>query len=148
MEKIRVKETELQTQFSDTGSLKMEDIDPRVKEMYEGVREVLKRYRSGKVPKAFKIIPKLRNWEQILYITEPHNWTAAAVFQATRIFCSGLAQTMAQRFYNLVLLPRIRDDLAEFNKLNPYLFRALKKSLFKPAAFMKGIIIPLLEVSV
>lgn len=52
---------------------------------------------------------------------------------------------MAQRFYNLVLLPRIRDDLCEFKKLNTHLYRALKRALFKPAAFMKGIILPLLE---
>ncbi|XP_055539644.1 bystin [Wyeomyia smithii] len=145
MDKITEKQTEIQTQFSDNGSLKMEEIDPRVREMYEGVRDVLKRYRSGRVPKAFKIVPKLRNWEQILYITEPHNWSAAAMFQATRIFSSGLTQYMAQRFYNLVLLPRIRDDLAEYHKLNFYLYRSLKKALFKPAAFMKGIILPLLE---
>uniref|UniRef100_U5EVH8 Putative cell adhesion complex protein bystin n=1 Tax=Corethrella appendiculata TaxID=1370023 RepID=U5EVH8_9DIPT len=145
MDKITEKQTEIQTQFSDTGSLKMEEVDPRVREMYEGVRDVLKRYRSGKVPKAFKVIPKLRNWEQILYITEPHNWSAAAMFQGTRLFSSGLAPHMAQRFYNLVLLPRIRDDLAEYNRLNTHLYRALKKALFKPAAFMKGIILPLLE---
>jgi essential nuclear protein 1 len=145
MEKIAEKQTEIQTQFSETGSLKLEDIDPRVKEMYEGVRDVMKRFRSGKVPKAFKIIPKLRNWEQILYITEPHNWSAAAMYEGTRIFCSGLTQHMSQRFYNLVLLPRIRDDLAEYKKLNTYLYRSLKKALFKPAAFFKGIILPLLE---
>lgn len=52
---------------------------------------------------------------------------------------------MAQRFYNLVLLPRIRDDLCEYKKLNMHLYNALKKALFKPAAFMKGIILPLLE---
>ncbi|XP_052866487.1 bystin [Anopheles cruzii] len=145
MDKITEKQTEIQTQFSDTGSLKMEEIDPRVREMYEGVREVLKRYRNGKIPKAFKLIPKLRNWEQFLYLTEPQSWSAAAMFQATRAFSSGLTQYMAQRFYNLVLLPRVRDDLAEYNRLNFYLYRALKKALFKPAAFMKGIVLPLLE---
>lgn len=36
------------------------------------------------LPKAFKIIPALSNWEQILYITEPETWTAAAMYQATR----------------------------------------------------------------
>lgn len=56
----------------------------RVREMYEGVRDVMKRYRSGKLPKAFKIIPRLRNWEQILFTTEPYNWSAAAMFQGTR----------------------------------------------------------------
>lgn len=113
--------------------------------MYEGIRDVMKRYRSGKVPKAFKIVPKLRNWEQILYITEPHNWSAAGMYRATKIFSSVLTQHMAQRFYNLALLPRIRDDLCEYKKLNPHLYSALKKALFKPAAFMKGIILPLLE---
>jgi essential nuclear protein 1 len=145
MEKIAERKTEIQTQFSDNGSLAMEEIDPRVKEMYEGVRDVMKRFRAGKVPKAFKIIPKLKNWEQILFLTEPHNWSSSAMYEGTKIFASGLAQSMTQRFYNLVLLPRVRDDLAEFNKLNSYLYRSLKKALFKPAAFFKGIILPLLE---
>ncbi|XP_030378167.1 bystin [Scaptodrosophila lebanonensis] len=145
MQRIQEKEADIHTKVSDEGSLQIEEIDPRVKEMYEGVRDVLKRYRSGKVPKAFKIIPRLRNWEQILFITEPHNWTAAAMFQGTRIFCSVLSQAMAQRFYNLVLLPRVRDDLCEYKKLNMHLYNALKRALFKPAAFMKGIILPLLE---
>lgn len=145
MEKIAQKQNELHNQFSDAGSLKVEDLDPRVKEMYEGVRDVMKKYRSGKVPKAFKVIPKLRNWEQILFITEPQNWTAAAMFKGTRIFSSVLSHPMAQRFYNLVLLPRIRDDLCEYKKLNSHLYASLKKALFKPAAFFKGIILPLLE---
>ena len=46
--------------------------------------QVLSKYRSGKLPKAFKIIPALSNWEQILYVTEPEAWTAAAMYQATR----------------------------------------------------------------
>ncbi|XP_058127500.1 bystin [Anopheles ziemanni] len=145
LEKISEKQTEIQTQFTDNGSLQLEEIDPRVREMYEGVRDVLKRYRNGKMPKAFKLIPKLRNWEQFLYITEPQNWSAAAMFQAVRIFSSSLTQYMAQRFYNLVLLPRVRDDLAEYGRLNFYLYRALKLALYKPAGFMKGIILPLLE---
>ncbi|GLV41446.1 by S6 [Carabus blaptoides fortunei] len=145
MEKITEKQTELETQFSDAGSLQMQDIDPRVKQMYEGVRDVLQKYRSGKLPKAFKIIPNLRNWEQILYITDPPSWSAAAMYQATRIFASNLKEKMAQRFYNLVLFPRIRDDLAEYKRLNFHLYQALRKALFKPGGFMKGILLPLLE---
>ncbi len=114
MEKIAERKTEIQTQFSDNGTIAMEDLDPKVKEMYEGVRDVMKRYRSGKVPKAFKIISKLKNWEQILFITEPHNWSSAAMFEGTKMFCSGSTQSMSQRFYNLVILPRVRDDLAGF----------------------------------
>lgn len=36
------------------------------------------------------------------------------MYEGTKMFSSGLTQTMTQRFYNLVLLPRVRDDLAEF----------------------------------
>uniref|UniRef100_A0A1L8E3L3 Putative cell adhesion complex protein bystin n=1 Tax=Nyssomyia neivai TaxID=330878 RepID=A0A1L8E3L3_9DIPT len=145
MEKIAQKQGELHSQLSDAGSLKIEELDPRVREMYEGVKDVMKKYRSGKVPKAFKVIPKLRNWEQILYITEPQHWSAAAMYRGTRIFSSVLSHPMAQRFYNLVLLPRIRDDLCEYKRLNSHLYAALRKALFKPAAFFKGIILPLLE---
>ncbi|XP_006621279.1 bystin [Apis dorsata] len=145
LEKLTEKKTEIETQFSDAGSLQMQDLDARVKAMYEGVRDVLSKYRSGKLPKAFKIVPSLRNWEQILYITDPPRWSAAAMYQATRIFASNLKEKMAQRFYNLILLPRIRDDLAEYKRLNFHLYQALRKALFKPAGFMKGILLPLLE---
>lgn len=145
LEKIVEKQNDVHVKLSDIESLHIEEIDNSVRNMYEGVRDVMKRYRSGKVPKAFKIIPKLKNWEQILFITEPHKWSAAAMFQGTRIFSSVLSQGMTQRFYNLVLLPRIRDDLSEYSHLNVHLYNSLTKALFKPAAFMKGIILPLLE---
>jgi essential nuclear protein 1 len=35
---------------------------------------LLSRYKSGKLPKAFKIIPSLQNWEEILFITRPGQW--------------------------------------------------------------------------
>jgi essential nuclear protein 1 len=119
--------------------------DPKVVTVYGAVGKILSKYRSGKVPKAFKIIPKLHNWEEILFITEPETWSAAAVYQATRIFTSNLKAKMAQRFFNLVLLPRIRDDIEEFKKLNFHLYRSVAKTLFKPGAFFKGILIPLCQ---
>lgn len=145
MEKITEKQTEVGTAMSEVSGRPMPKLDPRVVEVYRGVGKVLSKYRSGKLPKAFKIIPSLSNWEQILYLTEPESWTAAAMYQATRIFSSNLKELMAQRFYNLVLLPRIRDDIAEFKKLNFHLYQALKKALFKPAAWFKGILIPFCE---
>nr|CAG4645498.1 EOG090X058P [Lynceus sp. MCZ IZ 141354] len=144
-EKLTEKKTEIAEQFSDAGSMKLHDLDPRVKTMYESVQVVLSRYRSGKLPKAFKIIPNLQNWEQILYITNPDTWTAAAMRAATRIFSSNLPENMAQRFFNLVLLPRVRDDIAEYKKLNFHLYQALRKALFKPGAFFKGFLLPLCE---
>lgn len=145
MEKITEKQTEIETRFSDAGTMQMQDIDPRVTAMFEGIRDVLRKYRSGKIPKGFKIIPTLVNWEQILYITDPPTWSAAAMYQGTRIFASNLKEKMAQRFFNLVLLPRVRDDLAEYKRLNFHLYQAVRKSLFKPGGFMKGFLLPLLE---
>ncbi|KFO36154.1 Bystin [Fukomys damarensis] len=145
MEKLTEKQTEVETVMSEVSGFPVPQLDPRVLEVYRGVREVLSKYRSGKLPKAFKIIPALSNWEQILYVTEPESWTAAAMYQATRIFASNLKERMAQRFYNLVLLPRVRDDIAEYKRLNFHLYMALKKALFKPGAWFKGILIPLCE---
>ena len=73
--------------------------------------KLLSRYRAGKLPKAFKIIPSLRQWEEVLYLTMPFEWSAHAMRAATRIFASNLNPKMAQRFYALVLLPTVRDDI-------------------------------------
>jgi essential nuclear protein 1 len=40
-------------------------LDPRISAMYEQVGQILSHYRSGKIPKAFKILPNLSNWEQV-----------------------------------------------------------------------------------
>lgn len=145
-DKLKEKETELSELINEEGpSNKIHNLDDRAIEMYKQVKIILQRYRHGKLPKAFKVIPQLSNWEEVLFITEPDCWTAAAMFQATRLFTSNLKERMAQRFFNLVLLPRIRDDIEEYKRLNFHLYQALKKSLYKPGAFFKGIVIPLCE---
>ena len=60
--------------FSDNASVQMEQIDERVASMYKQIRTILSRYRSGKLPKAFKIIPSLRNWEQVDLILHFHTF--------------------------------------------------------------------------
>ncbi|CAG8441572.1 3116_t:CDS:2 [Ambispora leptoticha] len=119
-------------------------IDPKIVEVYTKVGTLLSRYKSGKLPKAFKIIPSLSNWEDILYLTRPENWSANATYQATRIFAS-VKPKQAQRFFDLVLLEKTREDIHENKKLNYHLYMALKKALYKPAGFFKGILFPLCE---
>eukprot|EP00040_Diaphanoeca_grandis_P032868 m.200048 g.200048 ORF g.200048 m.200048 type:complete len:443 (-) comp32758_c1_seq1:231-1559(-) len=147
--KIKEKETEIASQYSVMEDTENNDTykppDPKIVSVFDSVGKILKKYRSGKFPKAFKIIPNLVNWEEILYLTEPDGWSAAAMFQATRVFASNLKSKMAQRFYNLVLLPRVRDDIADYKKLNFHLYQAVAKSLYKPGAFFKGILIPLCQ---
>lgn len=143
MEKIQDKKTEIESQMSERSTAPQ--MDERLVQVFKGVGQILAKYRSGKIPKAFKVIPSLTNWEDVLYLTEPDKWSAAAMFQATRIFVSNLNVKMAQRFFNLVLLPRVRDDIAEYKRLNYHLYMSLKKALFKPAAFFKGILLPMCE---
>jgi essential nuclear protein 1 len=53
--------------------------------------------------------------------------------------------TSPPRFYNLILLPRILNDIQENKKLNYHLYMSLKKALYKPAAWFKGILLPVCE---
>merc|ERR1711994_1181330 len=143
-EKITEKRTEIDTEFTDDSQV-AKDLDPKVLEMYSEIGKLLSKYRAGKIPKAFKVLPQFRNWEQLLHLTNPEEWSAAAMYQATRIFTSNLKEKMAQRFFNLILLPRIRDDIDTYHRLNFHLYQALRKALFKPGAFFKGFLLPLLE---
>lgn len=119
------------------------EMPPKVIEVYTDIGKILSRYTSGKLPKAFKVIPSLSNWEEVLYLTRPDLWTPQAMFAATRIFASNLNPKMAQRFYNLVLLDSVRADIQANKKLNYHYYMALKKSVYKPSAFFKGILLPL-----
>lgn len=120
-------------------------LDTSIIDLYKGVGKLLNRYTAGKLPKAFKHIPSVQHWEEVLYLTEPENWSPNAVYQATRIFASNLGGKKAERFYRLVLLPRVREDIQKNKKLHFALYQTLKKSLYKPAAFFKGILFPLCE---
>lgn len=112
-------------------------------QVYTDIGKLLTHYTSGKLPKAFKVIPSLHNWEEVLYLTRPDLWTPQAMYAATRIFASNLNPKMAQRFYNLVLLDAVRADIYSNKKLNYHYYAALKKSVYKPAAFFKGVLLPL-----
>lgn len=99
------------------------------------------------MPKAFKIIPSLPNWDVIVYLTNPSTWTPHATLAATRIFASNLKPTQSQKFYRFVLLPKFRDEVDETGKCSTQIFESLVKSVYKPAAFFKGVLFPLTEVS-
>lgn len=103
---------------------------------------ILARYKSGPLPKPFKVLPQIPHWEDILPITKPESWTPNACFAATRIFVSA-KPIVVQRFMEMVILDRVREDIYENKKLNVHLFNCLKKSLYKPAGFFKGFLIPL-----
>lgn len=104
------------------------------------------KYRSGPLPKAFKIIPSLPAWARILALTHPENWSPQACRAATRIFVSNMKPPQARVYLQGVVLDAVREDIRENVKLNVHYYEALKKGLYKPGAFFKGVIFPLLEV--
>jgi len=138
MEKIKEKEIQMKNPQAIESRL-----DSKIITVYTQVAQILSRYSSGRLPKAAKIIPVLSNWEEVLFLTQPDHWSPQAVRCMTKIFASNLQDKMAQKFYSLVLLPHFREDLSKNKKLNWHLYMALKKSLYKPRAFYKGILIPL-----
>lgn len=77
-----------------------------------------------------------------MQVTEPEKWSTNACYQATRIFVSSKPHVV-QRFLEMVVLERVREDIYENKKLNVHLFNCLKKGLYKPAAFFKGFLFPL-----
>lgn len=103
-------------------------------------------YTVGKMPKAFKLVTSMEHWEDVLYLTEPEKWSPNALYQATRVFASNLKDRQVQRFYNYVLLPRVREDIRKHKKLHFALYQAVKKALYKPSAFNQGILFPLCKV--
>ena len=120
-------------------------LDPKVIHVYTELGKLLQRYKSGPLPKAFKIVPSLVDWEEIVFLMNPDDWSPVAVYAATRLFASNLNPAMAQRFYMLVLAPRISADIAANKKLNYHLYMAVKKALYKPKAFFKGLLLPLCD---
>ncbi|POS82925.1 hypothetical protein EPUL_004883 [Erysiphe pulchra] len=117
-------------------------IPEKVVDVYTKVGLILSRYKSGKLPKPFKILPTVPYWEEILDITCPERWTPNACYEATKIFVSS-TPVKSQRFMETVILPRVRDDIHETKKLNIHLFNCLKKGLYRPAAWFKGFLFPL-----
>lgn len=143
MDKIKEKE-EISNDIVDEEDMEI-IIPPKVSEVYTAVGKMLQHYKSGKLPKALKMLPHLKNWEQILWLTRPDLWSPTATYACTKIFSSNLNAKMTQRFLNLVLLEKCRDDIRINNKLNYHLYMALKKALYKPAAFYKGLLLPLAQ---
>lgn len=73
-------------------------LDPVVIKAYRILSEILRDYTSGKMPKAFNILPATENWQELIDLTEPYNWSPQAMHQATILFSSGFNPALAEIF--------------------------------------------------
>lgn len=105
---------------------------------------ILTRYKSGPLPKPFKILPTVPNWPTLLEITQPDRWSANAIYAGTRIFISH-KPAVAQEFISTVLLDRVREEIHETKKVNVHTYNSMRKALYKPACFFKGLLFPLVS---
>jgi essential nuclear protein 1 len=128
--------------FNQMNTVNKKIINQKIVDAYKLVGEVLRTYTSGKLPKAFNILSSTEDWEDLINITEPYNWTPQAMYEAVIQFSSGEA-LMTYTFYEKYLVPAIRNDIKKNKKLNIHYYNCLKRALFKPSAFFKGIILPM-----
>lgn len=118
-------------------------ISAKLMEAYKSLGTILRTYKSGKLPKIFKILPNIQKWEEVVPYSVPSSWSPAANEAATKMFVSQLNVKKVQRFINLLLLPAVRENIGNYGKLNYHLYMALKKCFFKSPAFFKGFLPPL-----
>ncbi|KAG8891321.1 snoRNA-binding rRNA-processing protein, partial [Tulasnella sp. 403] len=120
-------------------------LDPKIVEVYKKIGQLLSRYRSGPLPKPFKILPALPSWARLLAITDPKSWTPHAFNAATKLLISNLNPAQARIYLEAVLLDAVREDLRRHGRLSAQLYDAVLKATYKPAAFFKGMLFPLCE---
>lgn len=143
-EKLEEKRTNVEAITADLEQEAQPKLTPASIEAYEVLAKFMECYTSGKVPKLLKFLPRMAMCEEILHILEPDSWTAAAVHAASKYFASH-SKIRAFDFNFYILLPRVRDDISHFKKLNTHLYRALKQALYRPEEFCTGIVLPLCE---
>ena len=128
--------------FDQMNTVNKKIINQKIVDAYKLVGEVLRTYTSGKLPKAFNILSSTEDWEDLVNITEPYNWTPQAMYNAVIQFSSA-DSTIGTIFFEKYLVPAIKADIKKNKKLNIHYYNCLKRALFKPSAFFKGIILPM-----
>ncbi|EZG55422.1 bystin [Gregarina niphandrodes] len=123
---------------------KMALFNESTKKLFADVGDYMSHYRVGKLPKALRFIPNLKNWLDVLWLTQPERWTPHGVAAVTPMFVNGVGEGDSQKYMSYVLLPAVLQDIQKFDRLNVHLFEALGKCLYKPAAFFKAIYFPVI----
>lgn len=119
--------------------------DPEVAELYRRLGEILHNYRSGNLPKSFKMLPLMEKWKELIDITEPERWTPHAMLEAVKIFVAAGENDRTLTFFQSYFLPRIMKDVATTRQLNCHLFQALEKAVYRSASFFQGIVLAFMD---
>jgi essential nuclear protein 1 len=74
---VQIKNDEIKADFTK---------DPKVQQVYGDIAALFAKYRSGKVPQAFRILALADQWENLMDLTKPENWTPHAMWAVTKTF--------------------------------------------------------------
>ncbi|EMD43142.1 bystin, putative [Entamoeba histolytica KU27] len=77
-------------------------------------------------------------------MTNPSQWTPHSLFAATRLFLH-TTNSETEQFFKVFLYPIIRHSIHQNKKLHFQEYLALKKAIYRPQAFFKGLIFPLCQ---
>ena len=65
------------------------------------------------------------------------------MYEVTSTYSNTMQVDQFRIFLNKYLLPAVINNIQKYKKLNYHYYSALKKGLWKPAAFFRGILFPL-----
>jgi len=74
-------------------------LKPKLLKILERTTLFMKVYRSGKIPKIIRILPSIKNFEEMLWLTRPDTWSNSAVYSITRSFLPKLDKKQMSRFF-------------------------------------------------
>ena len=120
-------------------------LQPKLLKILERASLFLKVYRSGKIPKILRILPCLKNFEEVLWLTRPDTWSEQAIVILTRFFLPKLDKNQLSRFYSLVLAPRLQETIFSSKSYSVHIKKAIKISTAYPSIFFSSIILPICE---
>eukprot|EP00020_Sapocribrum_chincoteaguense_P009459 CAMPEP_0170757170 /NCGR_PEP_ID=MMETSP0437-20130122/14397_1 /TAXON_ID=0 /ORGANISM="Sexangularia sp." /LENGTH=478 /DNA_ID=CAMNT_0011096365 /DNA_START=22 /DNA_END=1455 /DNA_ORIENTATION=+ len=119
-------------------------LNAKVFAAFTGLGKMLKVYKSGKLPKIAVMLPRVSNWEELLFITRPEGWSQHAVDAMTRVFArSCQSDRIVEKFYEFVLLERVREEVLAQQRVPIHVYDALRRAIYRPGPFYKGIVLPL-----
>lgn len=84
-ERVTDARTEIESQMTDM-SRASSVISPELMETFQALRQVLKNYTHGQVPKLLKQLPHMRNCQDVVEELQPENWTSGAIAVMTKFF--------------------------------------------------------------
>jgi len=120
-------------------------LKPKLFKILERASLFLKVYRSGKLPKIVRLLPSLRNFEEIIWLTRPDIWSDQAMLSITRSFLPRLDKAQMSRYYSLILAPRFQESIFNQQICSSHIQKTIKLSTNFPFTFFSSLILPICD---